>query len=140
MSFLLDTCVVSLLRQPVPESVEKWFVSKDDDLFYISVVTVAEIEDGIARLSSSRKKRELQEWFYGDFQDNFSDRCLPIDEPVAHAWGQLNAKLTAKGKTIGVQDLYIAATAMVHGLAVVTHNDKDFLSTDIAVVNPWKND
>ncbi len=137
MSFLLDTCVISNLRQNLPVKVREWFSEKDDDLFFISVVTLAEIEDGIARLKASRKKIELQEWFYGEFQQRFSECSLPIDEPIARAWGQLNASLTKQGISLGVQDLYIAATAIVHGLAVVTNNTKDFDPTGVAIINPW---
>ena len=137
MSFLLDTCTISYLRRDIPAKAKEWFSTKSDEIFFISVVSLAEIEDGIAPIKTSRKKAELQEWFYGSFQEQFLERCLGIDEPIARAWGQLNAKLNNRGLTIGVQDLYIAATALVHGLAVVTCNTRDFDPTGVALINPW---
>lgn len=137
MSFLLDTCTISYLRRDLPAKAKEWFSTKSNEIFFISVVSLAEIEDGIARIKTSRKKADLQDWFYGSFQEQFHERCLDIDEPVARAWGQLNAKLRKRGLTVGVQDLYIAATALVHGLAVVTCNTKDFDLTGVAVINPW---
>jgi predicted nucleic acid-binding protein len=138
VSYLLDTCAISHLRRPVTSPANSWFSDKDQSLFYISVVTLGEIESGIARLEPSRKKRDLEEWFYGPFQERFSDRILPIDAAVAKAWGRLSAKLVSEGNNVGVQDLYIAATALVHSLAIITTNTKDFVATGVVVLNPWE--
>lgn len=140
MSYLLDTCILSYLRKDkkeIPKSVQEWFSNKDESLFFLSVVTMAEIEDGIHRLSPSRKKTDLEDWFYGAFQGQFHDKILSIDSSIAKTWGQLNAKLMRKGINIGVQDLYIAATAIVHSLAIVTTNVKDFEPTNVVIFNPW---
>lgn len=137
MSYLLDTCVVSELRKELPPNARNWFSSKEEGLFFVSVVTIAEIEDGIQRLQSSRKKADLEDWFYGSFQSSFQDRILSIDSSIAKTWGQMNAKLTSQGIIVGVQDLYISATAFVHSLAVVTINTKHFEPTGVVVINPW---
>jgi len=139
MSYLIDTCVISELRRKIPSHVSEWFESKDEELFFISVVTVAELLDGIERLPMSKKKRDLEDWFHGDVLSRFKDRILPIDEKVAKAWGLLSASLKNKGINVGIQDLYIAATARVNSLAVVTLNFKDFKDIEISIFNPWGN-
>jgi predicted nucleic acid-binding protein len=138
MSYLLDTCVISELRKVTPLHVKDWFESKDEELFFISVVTIAELLDGIERLPSSKKKNDLKEWFHGSVLSRFKDRILVIDEKTAKMWAHLNANLIKKGVTVGIQDLYIAATAMVNSLAVVTLNLKDFKNTNISIFNPWE--
>jgi len=138
MSYLLDTCVVSYLRGEVSHEVKVWFSGRNADQFFISVVSIAEVEDGIQRLKPSRKKSDLEDWFYGSFQEQFQDNTLFIDTTVAKTWGRLNAKLSTKDIVIGTQDLYIAATALVHGLAIVTRNVKDFAPTGAVVINPWE--
>lgn len=138
MSYLLDTCVISELRKEVSQSVRDWFDSVDQDLFFISVVTIAELLDGIERLPLSRRKTDLENWFFGEVYSRFKNRILAIDDHVAKEWAYLNASLQRKGHHVGVQDLYIAATAKAHGFAIVTRNVKDFQYTKIAVINPWE--
>lgn len=138
MSYLLDTCVLSELRKGVPGNVRNWFESIDQDLFFISVVTIAELLDGIERLSSSKKKKDLENWFFGEIHTRFKDRIIAIDDHVAKEWAYLNAALLQKGHIVGVQDLYIAATAKSHGLIIVTLNVKDFHHTKIPLINPWE--
>lgn len=138
MSYLLDTCVISELRRNVPESVSQWFENIDQDLFFISAVTIAEILDGIERLPSSKKRQDLESWFFGEVYTRFKDRILPIDDHVAKEWAYLNAALQKNGHSVGVQDLYIAATAKSHGFSIVTLNIKDFHHTKIPIINPWK--
>lgn len=137
MSYLFDTCVLSQLRKSVPENVKTWFETKEQHLFYISVVTIAELLDGIERLPESKKKKDLEDWFYGDIHSRFKDRILPIDDHIAKEWAYLNAGLQRKGVSVGVQDLYIAATAKAHGFALITLNTKDFQQIDIPLMNPW---
>lgn len=137
MSYLLDTCVLSELRKSIPLNVREWFLSKDSDLFFISVVTIAELWDGIERLSAAQKRRDLEEWFRDEVHSRFKDRILSIDDRVAKEWGSLNAKLQKKGRMVGVQDIYIAATAKSWDLSLITLNVKDFQHMDLMVINPW---
>lgn len=138
MSYLLDTCVLSQLRKKVPMHVRNWFESKDQNLFFISAVTIAELWDGIGRLEISEKRKDLEEWFIGEIQTRFKGNLLPIDEAVAIKWGALNSSLQKKGLIVGVQDLYIAATAATRNLVLVTLNTKDFVHIDLTVINPWE--
>ncbi len=137
MSYLLDTCVLSELRKNVPENIRNWFEAIDQDLFFISAVTIAELLDGIERLPSSKKKKDLENWFFGEIYTRFKDRILVIDDHVAKEWAYLNTSLLQKGHSVGVQDLYIAATAKSHGFIIVTLNVKDFQQTKIPIINPW---
>ncbi|MEI8365170.1 MAG: type II toxin-antitoxin system VapC family toxin [Parachlamydiaceae bacterium] len=137
MSYLLDTCALSELRKDVSNPVRNWFEGRSQDLFYLSVVTIAELCDGIERLPKSKKKKDLEDWFYGEIHSRFKDRILPIGDLVAKEWGCLNASLRKKGISVAVQDLYIAATAKSHGFALVTLNVKDFEWMNTPVVNPW---
>jgi predicted nucleic acid-binding protein len=137
MSYLIDTCVISELRKEIPVNVVEWFASKNEDSFLISAVTIAELMDGIERLKPSKKKRDLEGWFFGEVIDRFEGKILPIDANVAKTWGRLNANLRQKGIQMGVQDLYIAATAEVHALAILTTNIKHFKDLDLPVINPW---
>src|ERR1700722_3973678 len=137
MSYLLDTCVLSELRKSIPLNIREWFSSKDSDLFFISVVTVAELWDGIERLSASHKRRDLEEWFRDEVHSRFKDRIVSIDDRVAKEWGSLNAKLQKKGPMVGVQDIYIAATAKSWALSLINLNVQDFGHMDLMVINPW---
>lgn len=138
MSYLLDTSVISELRKNIPDAVRNWFSTIDQELFFISVVTIAELLDGIERLPQSKRRKDLEKWFFGEVYSRFKDRILPIDDHVAKEWAYLNAFLLRKGKIVGVQDLYIAATAKSQGFAIVTRNTKDFENTQIPLINPWE--
>ena len=138
MSYLFDTCVLSQLRKTIPESVKTWFENKEQNLFYISVVTIAELLDGIERLPESKKKKDLEDWFYGEVHSRFKDRIISINDHIAKECAYLNAGLQRRGICVGVQNLYIAATAKAQGFALITLNVKDFQQIDIPVINPWE--
>jgi predicted nucleic acid-binding protein len=138
MVLFLGNGIISEMRKEIPLLVKNWFFQKNENSFFISSVTIAELMDGIERLPASTKKIDLMAWFFGEVLDRFSGKILPIDENVAKTWGQLSASLRKMGITIGVKDLYIAATAHVHSLAILTLNEKHFIPTNIAVINPWK--
>ena len=134
MSFLLDTNVVSETRKRAPDrNVLAWFDDTDQQDLYISVLTIGELTKGIAR----RRHREpgaaagLEHWLRG-IEELFSDRVIPIDAPIATAWGRLNA-----GRPLPVIDSLLAATAEVRGFTLVTRNVKDIKETGVAYLNPW---
>lgn len=138
MSFLLDTNVVSEWVRPRPdEGVVAWLAQADEDRVFISVVTLAELRYGIDRLAAGQRRRRLDEWLKGELPLRFEGRILPIDAAVADAWGRLTASREAAGRPIAVSNAFIAATAEVHGLALVTRNVPDFDTSVKAVVNPW---
>ena len=131
---ILDTHVISGLRQPerAPELVT-WLARQNDADLYLSVVTLGEIERGIARqdLLDPGFARDLRDWMTRTMQ-LFADRLLPVDAQSARIWGQLSAQLGHAGA-----DLLIAATALRHDAVVVTRNVSDFLPTGCRVENPF---
>lgn len=138
MRVLLDTCVISELasRHPNPHVVA--FVdSLDEQLIYLSVITIGEIKRGIEKLPPPPRQQALQEWLMDDLLVRFQDRLMPLDAGVMLAWGELVASLEQHGRRLPAMDSLIAATA-VHGqLALVTRNVQDFAGTGLTILNPW---
>lgn len=133
--FLIDTNVLSALskRRRDPH-VEAWFGERRDSELFLSVVTIGEIERGIAlqRRSNPDFARALAEWL-DQALAAYGDRVLPFDLAAARRWGFLSAALGCHGA-----DLQIAATAIEHGLTVATRNVTDFEPTGAPVVNPFE--
>ena len=141
MSYLLDTNVVSEWTRPRPEpKVVAWLADVDEDRVFLSVITLAEIERGIALLAAGKKRDRLAAWLAGDLRDRFDGRLLDVTPAVAHEWGTLSAKAQRRGTPIGLLDAFVAAIARVHGLTLVTRNDADFKGVDVEVLNPWKDE
>lgn len=138
MSFLLDTNVVSEWVRPRPDAgVVAWLAEADEDRVFISVVTLAELRYGIERLAAGKRRRRLDEWLRAELPLRFEGRILPIDAAIADAWGKVTASREAAGRPIAVADAFIAATAEVHGLALVARNISDFEATVKTVMDPW---
>ncbi|ADV15425.1 type II toxin-antitoxin system VapC family toxin [Mesorhizobium sp. M7A.F.Ca.CA.001.09.2.1] len=141
--YLLDTNVVSLLapskrRTPSDEKLAAWIVERSSDL-WLSVITLAEIEDGIAnakRTGATKKAGALAEW-WGEIRHYYSSRILPLDLETATITGQLMTVARAAGISPGFEDIAIAATGMQHDLIVLTDNEKDFRPLGIRHQNPF---
>lgn len=84
-------------------------------------------------------RAKLECWLHGDLKTRFSGRILPVSEAVAEAWGKVVAKRAGQGRPSGVMDAFIAATALVFGLTLVTRNTADFEHTVPSLLNPWRN-
>ncbi len=134
MKFLLDTDVLSASRRPARAvAVTAWLKSKPEEDLYLSVVTLGEIERGIA-LQARRQPEfaaELRAWIDRTVR-LFADRLLPFGPEEARIWGRLSAKLGHDGA-----DLQIAATALTHGAVVVTGNVSDFEPAGVEIENPF---
>ena len=138
MSFLLDTNVVSEWVKPRPDPrVVAWLADVDEDRVFISVVTIAELRHGIERLPSSRRRVRLDDFLREDLTQRFEGRVLPIDTAVASAWGTIVARRERIGRPISTMDAFMAATADVHDLTLVTRNASDFRSSVKTVFDPW---
>ena len=88
MSYLLDTCVISELVRPEPNAdVLQWFYEHEEDRLFLSVLTIGELERGIGKLATSRRKTTLSKWVRNDLVRRFEGRLLPVDLPVVRHWG-----------------------------------------------------
>ena len=138
MTFLLDTNVISEWKKPSPDAgVIAWLANADDDRTFLSVVTLAELRYGIDRLPNGKRRSLLDHWVTHDLPTRFESRILPVDPAVADAWGTIIARRAAMGRPIGVMDAFMAATAQVHDLTLVTRNISDFEPSVAALLNPW---
>jgi predicted nucleic acid-binding protein len=139
VSFLLDTNIVSEWMRPRPDpGVMRWLAEADEDRVYLSVVTLAELRRGIDRLADGQRRRRLEDWLSREIPQRFEGRILPIGATIAHAWGELVAKSERAGRPLGVMDAFIAATAAVHDLAVVSRDTTAFRHWTKAVIDPWE--
>lgn len=137
--FLLDTNVISELMRPRPEGrVVEWIDGTPEELLHLSVVTLGEIWKGIDRLDENDPRRgPLQSWLESDLRVRFAGRILVFDEDVARRWGQIEALATRGGRPLATIDAELAATALHHGLTLVTRNTADFRETGVPLFNPW---
>jgi len=138
MRVLLDTCVLSELQRPNGNPAVKEAVGElaDDDIF-VSVLTIGEIAKGVALLPSGKKKSRLQQWLTG-LESLFPQRILSVDIATSQIWGEVTARSRKNGVTLPAVDGLIAATALSHGLHLMTRNVSDFASTGVIIVNPWE--
>ena len=138
MAWLLDTNILSELRRPRPDPNVVAFVSGIPlDQLYISIVTLAEIRFGIEIVADPIRRAELLEWLTRTVRPMFDERILPITEDILLKWLLLVEEGRKTGHTFSLPDLMIAATALHHGLTVVTRDRSDFDKAGVPVLNPW---
>ena len=138
MKLLLDTCVLSELRQASPAAaVSKFIGSMPSDSLFISAISLGEIIKGNTLLPASKCKTELQAWV-NFIETSYQHRILKIDSVVAGIWGEITGLAQKKGKIIGACDGLIAATAIAKGLHVATRNVNDFEPSGALIINPWE--
>lgn len=139
MNLLLDTNVVSeLARQRPNEGVFNFFDEADEDRIFLSALSWAEIRRGIALMPEGAKKKALTAWLEDELRERFGARILPVDHDIADRWGVLMAVTKQRGRAVPVIDGFLAATALVHNLCIVTRNTKDFEDLGVRLLNPWK--
>jgi toxin FitB len=138
MSFLLDTNVLSEPVKERPNSgVLAWLSQANEDEAFVSVVTITELRYGVERLATGKRRERLDSWLRKDLISRFEGRILPVDLRIADACGSLMARSESMGRPLEARDAFIAATAEVHGLTLVTRNTSDFEPTLKAIVSPW---
>lgn len=138
--YLLDTSVLSILAPNRPDATPEFlaWVAQQDTELHISAISVAEIEQGIAklvRLGGTRTPKSLSDWLDGTLSV-FADRVLSLDVTAAKVAGQLADRALASGFRPDYADLYIAATAHAHGLTVLTRNLRHFQPLGIDPIDP----
>jgi predicted nucleic acid-binding protein len=136
--FLVDTNVISEFTKPQPDAqVIRWLEATDPESLFASVITFGEIRLGIEDLAPGKRRADLEQWFDQSLPQWFEDHLLPITKAIVDRWGRLTIQAKRKGVTITTADGLITATALEHGLAIVTRNVKDFAETGATVINPW---
>ena len=138
MRVLLDTCVLSELRHPKghPRVRQAVDALMEEELF-VSVITIGEILKGISLLRGSPKRRALESWLQ-TLERDYGDRFLSIDLETSRLWGELTASAQKAGRVVHATDGLIAATALRHGLRVMTRNTADFEPAGVLLLNPWE--
>lgn len=139
--YLVDTCIISAGAPSRPPSAEllRWMDAASANLF-ISVVTIAEIEAGIAkaaRTGATRKTAALGEWLAAT-EHLYGSRILPIDIEAAHVIGRLLDKARSIGQAPGWADIAIAGTALARGLTILTRNITHFTPLGVPVIDPYR--
>jgi toxin FitB len=134
-AFLLDTNILSELRkeQRCDPGVRRWFEGTASEELFVSVLVLGEIRQGIERIRArdQAQARILEKWLLG-LPVQFSERVLPVDERIADRWGRLGLR-----QPVPVLDAFLAATALVHGLTVVSRDEDGFRATGVQVLNPF---
>lgn len=136
--WLLDTNILSELRRPRPQAKVVGFVSSQPlDRLYVSSVTLAEIRFGIELVGGANRRAELYDWLTNKVRPMFDQRVLPVSEDVMFKWRLLVEDGRKSGHTFSQPDLIIAATALLHGLTVVTRDALDYEKAGVPIFNPW---
>ncbi|MDN7547064.1 type II toxin-antitoxin system VapC family toxin [Burkholderia cenocepacia] len=138
MMFVLDTNVVSELRKvragKADRNMAAWCSTVDAPVLFVSAITIMELETGV--LQVGRRDAEqgalLRAWLDGHVLPEFAGRVLPVDTAVAQRCARLHVPDRRYER-----DALIAASAIVHGMTVVTRNVADFVETGVAILNPW---
>ncbi len=136
--YLLDTNALSELRKrrsgKISAAVEAWAGSVDQADMFLSVITIMEIELGIALLErrDTRQAGVLRLWLHDKVMPAFAGRILPVDTTIALRCARLHVPDTKSER-----DAWIAATGLVHDLTIVTRNVADFAGTDVTLLDPW---
>jgi predicted nucleic acid-binding protein len=136
--WLLDTNVISELRRPRPSARVRSFIASQrlEDLF-VSTVTFAEIRFGIEALGDPIRRSELNDWLLHRVRPMFDQRILEVSEDVMFKCRLLVEDGRKVGHTFSQPDLIIAATALQHGLTVVTRDTGDYKLARVPLLNPW---
>jgi toxin FitB len=144
--FLVDTSIISVFapgRPPLPENFRKWITEQRNvGSWYVSPITIAEIERGVSKLrrsGASAKAQRLNDWLEGLLSE-FGNRLLFVDAEVAREAGRLDDAATSRGRNPGLADVFLAATARVHGLSLLTANGRHFAVLEVAHFNPLASD
>lgn len=138
--YLVDTNVISAVSptRPVPAALVEWMDAQSASL-YLSVVTIAEVEDGIAKLrreKATRRSKDLAQWLDAVLH-LYGDRILAFDTAAARLAGELSDRARGQGHAPGFADIIIGATARQHALTILSRNVRHFEPLGVAVLDPF---
>ena len=143
MAWLLDTSVVSEMMRPHPEPRVARFLDRvANERLHLSAITVWEILNGISRLDQERRREDLAGRFRDLVNSIFEDRILDWSAADAAQCARIMEEKRCRGESLDhhLPDAMLAGTAVSHGLAIVTRNDRGFRNTGVKTVNPWRKD
>jgi len=136
VSYLLDTNVISEAVKARPHAgVLRWLESVPETALHLSVLTLGELRSGVEKLKGGGRKEKLRLWLEQELPARFEDRLLAVDAAVAERWGRLTAETA---RPVPAIESLLAATALLHGLRLVTRNVDDFAFPNLEVLNPWE--
>jgi toxin FitB len=138
VNFLLDTNVVSELVKLSPHpQVVGWLFEAHEDTIFLSTVTIAEIRYGIEGMPAGSRRDRLIAWLENDLIARFEPRILSVDLAIANVWGSIVARSNKSGRKLTVMDGFLAGTAELHGMTLVTRNVRHFENLGIQLIDPW---
>lgn len=136
--FLIDTNVISEVLRPLPDAqVVAWTQNSSKERLFLSVVSFGEIRKGLTIMPAGSRRSQLERAIDGLIPSWFEGRILPMSQTIAERWGVLEGQRQLMGRPLHVPDAQIAATALEHGLTLVTRNVRDFEGVGVTVLNPW---
>lgn len=135
MSYLFDTNTISEFSRARPSLlVERWMRTIPEEEIFTSVLVLAELRKGVERLRDPLRQDALRSWLDYEIRPRLGSRALPITIEIADLWG----RMLARGRTRPMIDSLIAATALHHGLTLVTRNVADYDYPGLTALNPWE--
>ncbi len=141
MTYLLDTCILSNLLSPAPDSaLVKWIDAQPEEMIFISVATLAELKNSIESVDSAKTRSRMNEWLMNDFLVRFSGRINEITAEVTLKWGEISGQAHNHGRMLDPIDALNMAIALVHSHTLVTRRPDVFMGADVRLLDPCSNE
>ena len=134
MTYLVDANILSEPTKPVPHPRVMQWIRDNEAEIAVDPFILGELRFGILLLPKGRRRAKLEKWFDAGIQRLY---CVPWEAGTGLRWAELLARLRTAGRAMPIKDSLIAATALTHGLTVVTRNDADFKYAGVKVFNPF---
>lgn len=136
---ILDTNVVSEPLKPTPApAVVAWLNQQAAETLYLTTINLAELLAGVEAMPAGKRRSALHRALGDKIFPLFEGRILSFDKKAAEAFAHIHAQAEAAGNSMSFADTAIAAIALAHGYIVATRNERDFRSTGVKIINPWK--